>query len=82
MDYKGFPRGERHTDVMATLSVMAGGDWVPVAWSSSPYPTRLPPKGCLSLTFSEDVVPGTYRLRIGVGGDLRVVIDMTDFTIE
>ncbi|TGN62647.1 FHA domain-containing protein [Nocardioides eburneiflavus] len=82
MDYKGFPRGERHTDVMATLSVPSGGDWVPVAWSSSPYPTRLPPKGCLSLTFSEDVVPGTYRLRIGVGGDLRVVIDMADFTIE
>ena len=67
---------------MATLSVSDGVDWTPVAWSFALYPTRLPPKGCMSLTFSEDVDPGTYRLRIGVGGDLRVVVDMTDFTIE
>jgi pSer/pThr/pTyr-binding forkhead associated (FHA) protein/S1-C subfamily serine protease len=82
VDYEGFPRGKRHTDVMATLSVSDGVDWTPVAWSFALYPTRLPPKGCMSLTFSEDVDPGTYRLRIGVGGDLRVVVDMTDFTIE
>jgi pSer/pThr/pTyr-binding forkhead associated (FHA) protein len=81
VDYKGFPRGE-HTDVMAALYAPSGTDWTPVAYSFSPYPTKLPPKGCMTLTFSTDVPPGTYRLKVGVGGDLRVVVDATDFTIE
>ena len=36
----------------------------------------------MTLTFDTDVPPGTYRLKIGVGGDLRVVVDDPDFTIE
>jgi pSer/pThr/pTyr-binding forkhead associated (FHA) protein/S1-C subfamily serine protease len=77
-DYKGFPRGP-HTDVMAALYSSGG---TPVAYSLSTYPTKLPPKGCMTLTFNTDVPPGTYHLKIGVGGDLRVVVDVTSFTIE
>jgi S1-C subfamily serine protease/pSer/pThr/pTyr-binding forkhead associated (FHA) protein len=81
VDYEGFPRG-KHTDVMAALYLPQGTDWAPVAFSFSDYPTKLPPKGCMTLTFTTDVPPGTYRLKIGVGGDLRVIVDTTDFTIE
>lgn len=81
VDYEGFPRG-KHTDVMAALYQPDGDGWSPVAYSSTSYPTKLPPKGCLTLTFTSDVPRGTYRLKIGVGGDLRVVVDATDFTIE
>lgn len=81
VDYEGFPRG-RHTDVMAALYRRAGSSWTRVAYSLSDYPTRLRPKGCLTLTFTTDVPPGSYRLKIGVGGDLRVVVDTTDFRIE
>jgi hypothetical protein len=82
VDYEGLRRGAKHTDVMAALYTQEADGWTPVAYSFSLYPTRLPPKGCMSITFSEDVPPGTYRLKIGVGGDLRVVVDSTDFTIE
>lgn len=81
MDYKGFPGG-RHTDVAAALDVPVGDSYRRVAVSVAPFPTRLPPKGCMTLTFDADVPPGTYRLKVGVGGDLRVVVDAADFTIE
>jgi hypothetical protein len=78
-EYEGFPRGP-HTDVMVALYVP--GTSVPVAYSVTEYPTRLPPKGCMTATFTEDVPPGTYRLKVGVGGDLRVVVDSDTFTIR
>ena len=81
MDYTGFPGGP-HTDVAASLYVDTGDGLRPVATSVSAYPTKLPPKGCMTLTFDADVPPGTYRLKVGVGGDLRVVVDASDFTIE
>lgn len=81
MDYTGFP-GDPHTDVAASLFVDTGDGLRPVATSVSAYPTKLPPKGCMTLTFDADVPPGTYRLKVGVGGDLRVVVDVSDFTIE
>lgn len=81
MDYRGFPGGP-HTDVAAALYVASGDGFSRVATSVSTYPTRLPPQGCMTLTFDADVPPGTYRLKVGVGGDLRVVVDASDFTIE
>jgi pSer/pThr/pTyr-binding forkhead associated (FHA) protein/S1-C subfamily serine protease len=81
MDYSGFPGG-RHTDVAAALYVPSGDGFRRVAASVAAYPTRLSPKGCMTLTFDTDVPPGTYRLKVGVGGDLRVVVDASDFTIE
>lgn len=80
-DYKGFPKGP-HTDVLAELFVNVSDSWMPVASSSSVYPTKLPSRGCMTVTFDDDVPPGTYRLKVGVGGDLRVVVDQDDFTIQ
>ena len=56
VDYKGFPGGTDNTDVMASLYVPdrrrldPGGVELRRA-----YPTKLPPKGCMTLTFTEDV---------------------------
>jgi S1-C subfamily serine protease len=71
-DYNGFPGGP-HTDVMAVLYDDAG---TPLALASSVFPAELKAQGCLTMTF--DVAPpppGDYQLKIGVGGDLRVVYD-------
>lgn len=81
MEYNGFSRGP-HTDVAAALYVPVGEDLRRVATSITTYPTKLPVRGCLTFTFDIDVPPGTYHLKIGVGGDLRLVVNDPDFTIE
>lgn len=81
MEYNGFSRGP-HTDVAAALYVPVGDDLRRVATSVTTYPTKLPVRGCLTFTFDSDVPPGTYHLKIGVGGDLRLVVNDPDFTIE
>lgn len=81
MDYQGFSRGP-HTDVAAALYVPVGNDLRRVATSTTRYPTKLPVRGCMTFTFDVDVPPGTYHLKIGVGGDLRLVVNDPDFTIE
>jgi S1-C subfamily serine protease len=80
--YKGFPGGE-HTDVLAALykaDVTNPGpdDQLAIATTTldSSYPTQLPTSGCATMTFaplSGRLASGKYLLKIGVGGDLRVV---------
>jgi pSer/pThr/pTyr-binding forkhead associated (FHA) protein len=68
--FLGFPAGE-HTDVFAELS----NDQGVVAWSWAKFPAKLPRSGCMTITFNDLVPAGTYRLKVGVGGDLRVIVN-------
>ena len=80
--YKGFPGGA-HTDLAAGLyEVAANGEATRVAYTATSYPTKLDKKGCLTLTFPTDVSPGTYWLKIGIGGDLKLIVSDDTFTIE
>jgi S1-C subfamily serine protease len=79
MQYKGFSPGKQ-TDVMAALyATNSDGSETQVAvandFDDSDYPTTLPTSGCATLTFDWLAQPtaGTYTLRIGVGGDLKVI---------
>ena len=82
VDYTGFPGGE-HTDVAAAFySQDSSGEWEMVAESVSAYPTRLPRDGCMTLTFDTDLPPGSYLFKLGVGGDLRTLVDDDTFSIE
>lgn len=71
VEYTGFPGGE-HTDVAAAL-IDESGNIAGVSFSE--FDTSLDRSGCMTLTFSRRVPAGSYLLKIGVGGDLRVVYD-------
>ncbi len=83
--YSGFGGGE-HTDVLATLDRLSadGTSWTTAGKASSLlyfpeyFPLALPDSGCLTLSFvplksDETFPPGSYRLRIGLGGSLTTV---------
>ena len=48
--------------------------------AESDYPTALPSSGCLTFTFDSSVPSGRYLLKIGIGGDMRVIYAET-FTL-
>jgi pSer/pThr/pTyr-binding forkhead associated (FHA) protein len=82
VDYTGFPGGE-HTDVAAAFYSQDGsGEWEMVAESVTPWPTKLPRDGCMTLTFDTDLPPGSYLFKLGLGGDLRTLVDDDTFSIE
>ncbi|WP_107764282.1 FHA domain-containing protein [Nocardioides terrigena] len=82
VDYTGFPGGE-HTDVAAAFYSQDGaGGWEMVAESETVYPTKLPRDGCMTLTFDTDLPPGSYLFKLGVGGDLRILVNDDTFSIE
>jgi len=85
LDVTGFPSG-KHTDVMAAVYEDTGegpGDLITFATTTleEDYPVALPPSGCITFTFDTRLDPGEYLLRVGVGGDLRI-IDSERFTIS
>ncbi len=69
--YKGLPRKRGHSDVYA--EVRQGGRVV--ATSVTTFPTKLPAKGCMTLSLDRAVPQGSYRVTIGVGGNLKPLID-------
>ncbi|SFC44653.1 Inner membrane component of T3SS domain-containing protein [Nocardioides terrae] len=69
--------GGKHTDVVGELTDLGSGDSTYVATS---YPTEVPADGCVTLSFGRLDV-GRYELKVGLGGDLRVVND-TKFTLR
>jgi pSer/pThr/pTyr-binding forkhead associated (FHA) protein/S1-C subfamily serine protease len=70
MRYSGLRKGP-HTDVLAVL-YRSG---TPFAVAMAEFRTRLPQKGCMTLTFDREVPDGRYGLKVGIGGDLRVLYD-------
>ncbi len=75
--YKNLSGKGDHTDVYATIS--DGGRVI--ARSITTFPTKLRSNGCMTLTFDQVIPYGSHDLKIGVGGDLRVILDKTyDFS--
>jgi len=66
----GMPGG-KHTDVVGELTDLSTGKSQYVA---TDYPTEVPADGCVTLSF-DSLDPGRYELKVGLGGDLRVVSD-------
>jgi hypothetical protein len=63
--------GGKHTDVVGELTDLSTGKSQYVA---TDYPTEVPADGCVTLSF-DSLDPGRYELKVGLGGDLRVVSD-------
>ncbi len=69
----GFPGGE-HTDVAAAVYQEQGdGELVKIASARTAYETKIPKKGCITVTFGDKALPsGDAVVKLGVGGDLKI----------
>jgi hypothetical protein len=77
--YSGFT-GSGNIDVAAELDARTRNGYVEVASVISKVPNRMKSSGCVAFEFPGRYRDGSYRVRVGVGGDLHVIYDQ-DLTI-
>ncbi|HEX3932968.1 MAG TPA: FHA domain-containing protein [Nocardioides sp.] len=76
-DYTGFTGGQ-NLDLAAAVYVQdSSGQWNQVTSAMSQLHNQMKADGCVAFVFGENLPNGTYRIKVGVGGDLHDIYDYT-----